>query len=752
MKFKNKKTSLTTLFVLAFLFGNSVFIFGQIAVSAKPTSHKVNADSHKKSLTQYVQTMSGTALATSPDAVKHGKLLGLYGNTIPAVTTPFAMTQWTPQTQVSETKCVPPYYYKDDQFSGIRGSHWISGSCLQDYGSVTIMPISGSLKTKPTEYQAEFSHADEVSTPYQYSIDLKKYGIKTSVTSTDRCGILEFKAQKTDSIYLLITPNSDEGEGSITVDNKSGEIYGFNPVHRIYQGWGKKAGFNGFFVIKLERLSKLGGTFVNDKVSLIKSIANKKGIGAYVGFKMQKGEVLRIKVGTSFSSVEGARKNLQTEIPGWNFNSVVAKNKALWEKSLGQIAVTTSNEKDKRIFYTALYHSMQQPRLYNDVDGVYPRFAAQYKLEKMASGNYYDDFSLWDTYRAHLPLMEIIQPEFVNNMVQSLMIKGQQGGYLSIFPCWNSYTSEMIGDHSTSVIASAYLKGISKSNKEEAYRLMRQNAFEIPANRADYEDGKGRRALDSYLKYKFIPVEDNVPDAFHDKEQVSRTLEYAYDDYALAQMSKNMGKSADYQTLIERAGYYANVFDKEVGMVRGRHSDGSWVSPFVADKRQYYITEATPRQYTFYVPHDVPGLAKLMGGDNKLEASLDSIFSKKEYWHGNEPSHQISLMYNYTASPWKTQLQARKILDEAYNDGPNGLLGNDDVGQMSAWYLFSSIGFYPLNPVSGEYLLCSPIFDNVSVQLNNGEKFKINVFKKGSSSQYIYDVKLNGKSLNRSYI
>ncbi|MDA3867240.1 MAG: GH92 family glycosyl hydrolase [Salinivirgaceae bacterium] len=751
MKLQNKKTSLTTLFVLAFLFVNSIFVLAEITVSAKPL-HKVNADNQTENLTEYVQTMAGTALATSPDAVKHGKWLGLFGNTIPAVTTPFAMTQWTPQTQLSETKCVPPYYYKDELFSGIRGSHWISGSCTQDYGSVTIMPTSGSLNTKPTVYQAKFSHADEVSTPYQYSINLKKYGIKTSVTSTDRCGILEFKAEKSDSIYLLITPNSDEGEGSITVDNKSGEIYGFNPVHRIYQGWGKKAGFNGFFVIKLERLSNLGGTFVNDKVSLNKSISNKKNIGAYVGFKMQKGEVLRIKVGTSFSSIEGARKNLQTEIPGWNYNEILAKNKAQWEKALGQVKVKSTNEKDKRIFYTALYHSMQQPRLYNDVDGVYPRFATQYKLEKVAAGNYYDDFSLWDTYRAHLPLMEIIQPEFVNNMVQSLIIKGQQGGYLSIFPCWNSYTSEMIGDHSTSVIASAYLKGISKSNKDEAYRLMRQNAFDIPASRADYEDGKGRRALDSYLKYKYIPVEDSVPDAYHEKEQVSRTLEYAYDDYALALMSKKMGKSADYQTLIERAGYYANVFDKEVGMVRGKHIDGSWVSPFVADKRQYYITEGTPRQYTFYVPHDVQGLANLMGGSNKLEASLDSIFSKKEYWHGNEPSHQISFMYNYTASPWKTQLQVRKILDEAYIDGPNGLLGNDDVGQMSAWYLFSSIGFYPLNPVSGEYLLCSPIFDNVSIQLNNGKKFDINVYKKGSSSQYIYDVKLNGKSLNRSYI
>jgi len=206
----------------------------------------LNADSQTKGLTHYVQTMAGTAAATAPSAIKHGEGFALYGNTIPAVTTPFAMTQWTPQTQASEKKCVPPYYYKDELFSGIRGSHWISGSCMQDYGSVTIMPISGKLNTAPSSYQAKFSHKDELSTPYEYSIHLKKYGITTSVTSTDRCGIIEFKAEKADSVYLLITPNSEEGEGSVASDEKNGEIVGYNPVHRIYQGWGKRAGFNGF--------------------------------------------------------------------------------------------------------------------------------------------------------------------------------------------------------------------------------------------------------------------------------------------------------------------------------------------------------------------------------------------------------------------------------------------------------------------------------------------------------------------------
>lgn len=708
----------------------------------------------KKDLTTYVQTMAGTAKSSSPEAIKHGEGIAvrILGNTIPAVTTPFAMTQFTPQTQPKETKCVPPYYYQDEFFSGIRATHWISGSCMQDYGSVTIMPVSGKLKTQPKAHAIKFSHADETATPYEYSINLKQYNINASVTSTDRCGILEFKANKADSVYLLITPNSDQGKGFIQIDSKTGEVYGYNPVHRIYQGWGKEAGFKGYFVIKVQRMAGTSGTFENDKVSRAQTIINKKNIGAYLGFKLEKGEVLRVKIGTSFSSIEGARKNLQTEIKAWDYKGIAAKNKALWEKSLNQIVINSSNEKDKRIFYTSLYHSLQQPRLYNDVDGVYPRFASKDKLEKMSNGNYYDDFSLWDTYRAHLPLMEILQPEFVNNVVKSLIIKGQQGGYLPIFPCWNSYTSEMIGDHCTSVMASAYLKGISKTNIDEGYRLMRQNAFELPIDRKEYEEGKGRRALDSYLKYGYIPVEDQVADAFHNKEQVSRTLEYAYDDYALAMLAKKMGKEADYQSLIKRSGYYANVYDKSVGMVRGRHMDGQWVSPFIPDIRQYYITEATPRQYTFYVPHDVPGLSALMGGGNRLEAALDSVFMKNEYWHGNEPGHQTPFMYNYTASPWKTQAQVRKILESAYNDGPDGLIGNDDVGQMSAWYIFGAIGFYPLNPVSGEFLLCSPIFDKVSINLAGGKKFQIDVNKKGPKSQYIHDVKLNGKSINRNFI
>lgn len=701
-------------------------------------------------LTRYVQPMAGTAAATTPAALKHGSGLELNANTIPAVTLPFAMTQWTAQTQTTESKCIAPYYYKDSVFYGLRSTHWLSGSCTQDYGSFTVMPITGNLKTNNNG--ALFSHSDEVSTPYLYQLNIRKYAVQAAVTSTLRCGIMKFTMDKTDSLYLLITPNSDYKEGFIKVDAQKGEIYGYNPAHRIYQGWGKSAGFSGYFVIKFEKRFAHTGTFAGGKIFNTDSINNQTGIGAYAGFKLNKGEILIVRIGTSFTGIAGARKNMAAEIPDFNFDAVATKSKAIWEKSLGQIKVETANVKDKEIFYTSLYHAMQHPRLYNDVDGLYPMFSADYKIRKLSKGDYYDDFSMWDIYRAQIPLFEILKPKLVNNLVQSLILKGKQGGWMPIFPCWNSYTSEMIGDHTTSVIASAYLKGIRNYNVNEAYQILRRNAFETPASKTDYVAGKGRRALNSYLKYHYIPLEDSVKDAFHQNEQVSRVMEYAYDDYALSRFAQALNKKEDYSTLTKRAGYYANVFDIKSGMVRGRHADGSWVSPYYPDKKESYITEGTPRQYTFYVPQDVEGLSRLIGGKNKLEDELDSLFTKGEYWHGNEPGHQIPFMYNYTASPWKTQKTVRKILNEEYSNGPGGLGGNDDAGQMSAWYVFAAMGFYPVNPVSGEYLLCSPIFNKITLNLPGNKKFEIICHKEKAKATYINMVKLNGQALTKDFI
>lgn len=704
-----------------------------------------------QNLIQYVQPLAGTASATTISAAKHSEAGGTEANanTIPAVTLPFAMTQWTAQTRQSENKCVPPYFYKDSLLTGFRGSHWLSGSCTQDYGSFTIMPVVGGLKTLAKEYAVPFSHKDEMTSPGYYKLTAGLF--TTEITSTLRCGLLQFTMQQDDSLYILVTPNSDQAKGFVKVDAAKGEIWGYNPAHRIYQGWGELTGFSGWFYIKIEKRFVKNGTFSGSEIFTSDSVKNKKEAGAFVGFKLKRGEQLLLRIGTSFSSLESAKKNLAAEIGTKSFETIRNAATQTWEKALGQVQVQTSSEKDKRIFYTAMYHSMQHPRLFNDVDGTYPSFAGNAQLKKI-NGNYYDDFSMWDIYRAQLPLFEILNPGITNDFVRSVILKGEQGGWLPIFPCWNSYTAAMIGDHVTAFIASAYNKGIRNYNVASAYQLMRKNAFEAPNNFAEYKNGMGRRALTSYLKYGFIPMEDSVQEAFHKKEQVSRTLEYAFDDYALSIVAKGLNKQTDYKQLQQRSLNYKNVFDPAVGMMRGKNADGTWFTSFNADKRESYITEGTPRQYTFYVPQDIPGLSKLMGGTKSFENALDSLFQKNEYWHGNEPGHQIPFLYNYTSSPWKTQREVRKIMAEEYSDGAGGLSGNDDAGQMSAWYVFAAMGFYPVDPVSNNYQLSSPLFDQVTMKLRSDKTFTLQTYKANALSIYIDKVKWNGKPYNKNFI
>ena len=704
---------------------------------------------YSQDLVQYVQPLLGTATSTTTAAQKHiedGSEKN--ANTIPAVGLPFGMTQWTPQTRTTETKCIPPYFYKDSLINGFRGTHWISGSCMQDYGSVTIMPVTGALRT--TNYGTPFSHHQEITTPAYYKVELPAYHCTAEITATARCGMMQFSLQQDDSLYLLVMPNSDRGEGALHMNTAKGEVWGYNPVHRIYQNWGNKAGFSGYFFIQFEKAPECTGSF-SDAVFTADSIHDQKNIGVFAGFKLKKGEQLCIRIGTSFSSVAEAKRNLRAEITTWDFEAVRTMANQSWQQALSQIQVQGSNEKDKRIFYTAMYHALQHPRLFSDADGSYPPFSGGWPLKKLADGQYYDDFSMWDIYRAQLPLLQILQPARVNQFVSSMILKGEQGGWMPIFPCWNSYTNAMVGDHVTAFIASSWAKGIRNYDVAAAYRLMRQNAFDSP-NKEDYINGKGRRALSSYLQYGYIPMEDSVPDAFHKKEQVSRTLEYAYDDYALSVVAKGLNKTDDYKELRKRAFNYKNVFDPTVGLVRGKYGDGRWYEPFNADKREPYITEGTPRQYTFYVPQDVPGLSDLMGGAKALENALDTLFAKNEYWHGNEPGHQIPFMFNYTASPWKTQQTVRNILAEEYSDGPGGLSGNDDAGQMSAWYVFAAIGMYPVDPVSGEHILCSPIFDRVSLQLPGNKKLDLVCHRKSTGDKYIQQIRLNGKPYNKNWI
>ncbi|PKQ67908.1 hypothetical protein BZG01_05940 [Labilibaculum manganireducens] len=701
---------------------------------------------------KFVNPLIGTAPAATISAIEHGHGLENNSQVVPYVTVPFGMTNWTPQTRASETKCQAPYYYTDSIFQGFRGSHWLSGSCVQDYGSMTIMPISGDLKCLPTVRGSKFSHDNEKSTPYSYQVHLDDYDIEAEVTATKRSGLFQFLFEKEGEAHIVVNPNSDEGQGFVRVLPESNEIIGYNPVHRIYQGLGEEAGFSGYFVVQFSGDFERYGVYQGSELFEMETqVSDLKDLGAYVSFQVQKNEKIYARVGTSFTSIEQARKNLEVETGKLDFKEVKSKLRDEWENILSKITVEGTNEDDKVKFYTAMYHSFLQPRIFNDCDGSYVSFAGGKQIMNSGDRDYFVDFSIWDTYRASHPLFSLLIPKTNADMMNSLLQKAEQGGWLPIFPCWNSYTSAMIGDHVIAALSDAYMKGVIDLS-EEQYSYLLQNAFTSPKTDEEYEGGKGRRALKSYLKYGYIPLEDMVFESFHNNEQVSRTLEYAYDDFALGQIAGKKGDLNHAKILHQRASNYKNVYSTNDSCVRGKYADGSFVKDFDKYIRQGYITEGTPYQYTWYVPHDVAGLMNLMGGRQAFNNNLDLFFSAGQYWHGNEPSHQISFLYNYSGQPWKTQQLVTKIMNTEYSTGVGGLSGNDDAGQMSAWYVFAAMGFYPVCPSVPEYVISGPHFDKITIAFENGKELVLNAPGASSGKNYIQRVKFNGVETSKTYL
>lgn len=681
------------------------------------------------SILGYVDTRVGTAEATTMTAGLFGKGSEEHGQTVPAVCVPHGMTLWTPQTRDTEEKCIAPYYYADTELQGFRASHWISGGCTQDYGSVSLAALDGKLRTSPLSRASRLDRSSEVARPDYYSVTLPDEGLRAEMTGLSRSGIFRF-TYDTDGIgHLVVNPNTDEGAGWIEVDTVRHEIRGCNPVHRIYQGWGEPAGFSGWFVVSYpEDLDVVSaGVFRGDDVYEGSVRADgAPGIGGYISFIHKKDNPVTVRVGNSFTSLSGARLNLEKELRELDFCGVMDECAQIWDSHLGKIEVEGGSDEDKGKLYGSLYRASLLPRVVSDVDGSYVSFAGTGEVLKMEPGrDYYDDYSMWDTYRAEHPLITVLDPKRSADMMYSLVLKAQQGGWMPIFPCWGSYTAAMIGDHCAAAIADAAAKGVTDFPMEEAYSYLRKNAFESPATRQEYVDGKGRRALESYLKYGYVPLEDGVEDAFHKKEQTSRTLEYAFDDFALSRLARQLGHNEDAEVLEKRSQNYRNVIDPKLGYANGRYADGTWadsINPFTFST---FITEGAPCHYTWYVPHDPEGLIGMLGGKENVEAKLDSLFELKRYWHGNEPCHQIVYLYDAVGRPDKAAKWIRHIMDTEYRDIPGGLSGNDDAGQMSAWYVFSAMGFYPVCPGLPEYWLGEPIFDKVTVHTAPDAAFTI---------------------------
>ena len=666
-----------------------------------------------------LNTMVGTAPANTKSAGIFGKGSEEHGQTLPAVLSPNGQNFWTPQTRDTEKKCVAPYYYTDSLFQGIRNSHWIVGGCTQDYGSFTLAALTGKLRLSPEERATPFSHSEEVSHPHYYSVRLPQEHLKIEVTGSSHTAIFRITPEQDGPIHIVLNHNSDEGEGYLEVNNIDRTVYGYNPVHRIYQGWGEPAGIDGNYLLQCYD-------------EIIDSGCD--STRAWLTFQGKAHEPVILKAATSFTTKRGAENNFAFEVEGHDFESMMEQQAMVWINRLHTIDVEDPDTARVNQFYGALYRASFLPREMSDVDGDYPQFANG-TIQSINSRKFYGDFSMWDTYRALHPLYTLIAPNESADMMQSLVTMYEEGGWLPIFPCWNSYTAAMIGDHCSVALSDNYIKGVRGFDYEKAYEAMRKNAFESPITYEEYKNGMGRRALDSYLKYGYIPLEDGVKEAFHQDEQTSRTLEYAFDDFAVAQLSKALGKDQDYQELMRRSENWRNVINPKTGYCDGRHvpkqisrkkSDGGLFEDnldFI--HRKPWITEGAACHYTWYVPHNIEGLVEFLGGKEKFEAKLDSIFTEGRYWHGNEPCHQIAYLYDFIGKRDKTIERVVHILDTEYNDTPGGLSGNDDAGQMSAWYIFSSMGFYPVCPATDRYMLSAPYFQKVRLNLQDGKAFTI---------------------------
>lgn len=708
-----------------------------------------------ESLISYVDTRVGTDGSVMQTAGRFGRGSEEFGQTLPAVLEPNGMNFWTAQTRDTELKGVAPYYYKDSLFQGFRNSHWIVGGCTQDYGSMTLFPSTGISSCSPEARATPFSHESEIAQPSYYRVKLHESGITAEMTARSRSAIFRLHYPQDAPAYLIVNPNSDEGQGYIELDTLRREIRGYNPIHRIYQGWGKATGHSGHFVIQYSgELESYGSYKLDTLYAGQSSISNSKGIGLYIQFRRQDPtKPIIIRAASSFTDLDGARRNLLAEIPHNDFDRTHKELSAIWEQHLSKISIKSPNDTLSRKLYGSLYRASCLPRTINDIDGRYPTFSAGSPVLQAPKGTtVYDDFSMWDTYRALHPLLTLLSPRKSGDMMQSLVDKYTQGGWLPIFPCWNSYTAAMIGDHCTAAIGDAYIKGVRNFDIQTAYEAMRKNAFETPSDYQEYADGMGRRALTSYLQYGYIPLEDPVREAFHRREQSSRTLEYAFDDFVLSQIARELGKDEDYKTLKARSQNFRNVIDPSSGYANGRYADGTFFPDNKVEQFAPYITEGAPCHYTWYAPQDPYGLMEAMGGRENFISKLDYLFEENLYWHGNEPCHQVAYLYNYAAQPWKSQNYIRHILDTEYGDLPGGLSGNDDAGQMSAWYIFSSLGFYPVCPGSPYYIIGSPSFEKAELNLESGRKFTILAEMTGSDNRYIQSATLNGKPYTKNYL
>ncbi len=682
-----------------------------------------------------------------------------HGHTYPGATVPFGMVQLSPDTPLQGWDGSSGYHYSDSVIQGFSHTH-LSGTGVGGLGDVLLMPTVGAIQLNVGDplkgeagYASRFSHAQEIAKPGYYRAYLQDPKVLAEMTATARAGFHKYTFPASDAAHIILDLEHGVGnsviESSLKFENNR-TISGT----RTSNGWGGRRDI--YFVMEFSKPFASYG-IERDGVRLAADAqdATGKAVKAFVSYKTIADEIIGVRVGISGTSVEGARKNLKAELPDWNFDGVRAKAAAQWSDALSAVSVETDDPKVRRTFYSNLYLSMLAPVLFNDVDKTYR--GLDKKNHKGAGMDNYTTLSLWDTFRAEHPLLTLVQPNRVPDMVQSMLWHYQQRDRkeMPVWPLWGNETGTMIGYHSAPVIADAYLKGFRGFDAEALYQALKTTAMQD-------RNGQGE-----YQKLGYV-VSANAGQ----KQSVSRTLEFAYDDWCIAQLAKALGHTEDAEMFLKRATNYRNVFDATTGFMRGRKADGSWRRPFNPKQLVWAdYTEANAWQYSWTAMQDSPGLVKIMGGDAEFIGKLETLFNEKDdvianipditgligqYAHGNEPVHHVAYLYAYAGAPWRTQMRVRQIMDTLYSDQPDGQSGNNDCGQMSAWYVFSAMGIYPTNPVGGIYSIGSPRLSRATLNLDKkkygGKKFTVIAANNSPQNLYIQSAMLNGQRLNRSWI
>lgn len=710
----------------------SVFLYTLALGSAFYSCSTAKQDTPQTDYTQYVDPFIGAADN---------------GHTFPGACRPFGMIQTSPVTGAVGWRYCSEYMYADSIIWGFTQTH-LNGTGCMDLGDILVMPFTGERHRTWDAYRSSFSKTSENATPGYYTVTLDQAKVKAELTATTHAALHRYTYEQADSASILIDLqhgpawnekqyHSQVNSCEVNWENDSTLTGHVNNKVWVDQDY--------YFVMQFSRP-------VIDHFELPMA-ETEKGKRLVASFNIQPGEEVLMKVALSTTGVEGAKANMAAEVPGWDFEGIRTAAKADWNSYLSRIEVEGTDE-EKTNFYTSFYHALIQPNEISDVDGRYRNAAGS--VVNATGGKFYSTFSLWDTYRAAHPFYTLMVPERVDGFINSLVDQAEVQGYLPIWGLWGKENFCMVANHGVSVVAEAYAKGFRGFDAERAFNAIKQTQTVSHPLKSNWEN---------YMKYGYFPTD------LTEAESVSSTLESVYDDYAAADMAKRMGKTEDAAYFARRADFYKNLFDSSTQFMRPKKSDGTWKSPFNPSQIGHAesvggdYTEGNAWQYTWHVQHDVPGLIALFGGEEPFLNKLDSLFTLKlettqadvtgligQYAHGNEPSHHVTYLYALAGRPERTQELIREIFDTQYSPKPNGLCGNDDCGQMSAWYMFSAMGFYPVNPVSGEYVFGAPQLPESVLHLADGKTFTIKAEGLSEANKYVKSITLNGEPYTKNFI